>query len=198
MSDAVFPEFDGTMIEIERGAEWQTTTKESWSGVKTRVAHRPWPVWLYTLKVDVLRLEYSEVTALEAFFNAHRGAFESFLFRDPDYYSVIDQPFGVCDGATTVFQLSRAVGSWIEPVWAPAASPVIKRNGTPLVVVADYTLGTNGLVQLNTAYPSGTLTWSGDYYMRVCFKEDKMSLQQIMKGFWKAGKIQLESEVFPT
>lgn len=200
MSDLVFPEFDGITIDISRQAEWNTVVKEAWSGVETRIGQRAWPRWRYALKIDVLRAADGEVAALEAFFNRHAGMVESFLFRDPENFSVSNQPFGVCDGAATLFQLSRPVGTWFEPVWAPASSPapVIKRNGVTLVPVADYVLGTRGQVQLTSAPPSGTLTWSGNYYLRVRFGEDKLQLQRILLGLWKAGKVELISEVFPT
>ena len=199
MSNLVFPDYPGITIDIERTPEWSTLVKEAWSGVETRIGQRPWPRWRYALKIDVLRATDGEIAGLEAFFNRHAGMFESFLFRDPENHTVTDQPFGAADGAATLFQLARAVGDWIEPVWAPATSPapIIKLAGVPLVPVADYTLGTTGQVQLTFAPPAGQLTWSGGYYLRCRFDSDKLSLQRILRGLWKAGKIELISEVFP-
>jgi uncharacterized protein (TIGR02217 family) len=200
MSDLIFPDFPGITIDITRQPEWNTVIKEAWSGVETRIGQRAWPRWRYTLKIDVLRATDGEIGALEAFFNRHAGMVESFLFRDPENYRVTDQAFGVCDGAATLFQLNRPVGTWLEPVWAPSSSPapVIKRNGVALVPVTDYTLGTRGQVQLTSAPPSGTLTWSGEYYLRCRFGEDKLQLQRILLGLWKVGKVELVSEVFPS
>lgn len=200
MSNRIFPDLPGITIDIQRQPEWNTVIKEAWSGVETRVGQRPWPRWRYTLKVDVLRATDDEINALEAFFNAHYGALESFLFRDPERYSVSNQAFGVCDGSATLFQLARPIADWVEPVWAPAASPapVIKRNGSPLTIGNDYTLGTTGQVQTNTAFASGVLSWSGEYYHRVRFAEDKLGMQRILQGLWKSGKVEFISEVFPT
>lgn len=200
MSNLVFPDYPGITIDIQRQPEWHTMTKEALSGVETTVSYRPWPRWRYTLKIDVLRASEAEIAGLEGFFNRHAGAFEDFLFLDPENSSVADQPFGICDGTTTVFQLSRAVGDWVEPVWAPALSPapVLKRNGVALTPITDYSHGSNGLVQLNTAFASGQLTWSGNYYMRVRFTDDKLSLQRILLGLWKVGKVELISKVYPT
>ncbi|MDQ7989016.1 MAG: DUF2460 domain-containing protein [Candidatus Dactylopiibacterium sp.] len=200
MSNAILPDFPGITIDVQRSAEWNTVIKEAWSGAETRVAQRTWPVWLYSLKIDVLRADVDEINALEAFFNSRAGAWDSFLFRDPENAHVTDQQFGVCDGVATVFQLSRAVGTWIEPVWAPASTPapVIKHNGTPLVLGTDYSLGANGRVLLASARPSGVLSWTGDYFMRVRFADDKLQLQRICAGLWKVGKVELRSEVYPT
>lgn len=200
MSNDVYPSFAGLKPEVDRNPEWNTTVKEAVNGQETCVALRAWPRWRYTLTYEVLRSQYSAFTEraqLMGFFNKHRAQFDDFLYLDEEDNAVAGQAFGVTDGVATLFQLARPIDTWIEPVWAPAAAPAIKRGDTLLVAGTDYTLGSTGQVQLASAGSSGqTLTWTGGYYMRVRFAKDTANFKRFMKGLWQTGSIELLSKVY--
>jgi len=199
VSNDVYPSFPGLKPNVKRIPEWNTNVKEAFNGQETRTANRAWPRWRYTLSYEFLRSNPAlpERARLMAHFNKHRGRFESFLYLDEEDNAVADQTFGVTDGVATLFQLLRPIDAWLEPVWAPAAAPAIKRAGTLLTAGTDYTLGSTGQIQLAAAGSSGqTLTWTGSYYMRVCFGKDTGDFERFMSGLWQTGSIDLISEVF--
>ena len=110
----------------------------------------------------------------------------------------MDQAFGTGDGSTTLFQLCRPIGTWLEPVWAPATSPApaLKNNGA-VINSSGYSIGTTGLVQFSAAPLSGAvLSWSGDYYMRCRFADDKMDFERFLSLLWQAQSINLISKVY--
>jgi len=52
-------------------------------------------------------------------------------------------------------------------------------------------------VQFSTPPANGALlTWSGSYYMRVRFADDKMDFERFLHQLWSAGKIELRSKVY--
>jgi len=195
----IFPILPGVDIAIHRQPEWQTSIKEAWSGVETTIAQRPWPRWRFSLQFEILRASVGEVAALAAFFNAQRGSFGTFLFQDPEYNSVSNQRFGMGDGNATLFQLNRAINTWLEPVWAVADTPVIMKDGVVLKQQMDYVVGTTGQVQFTAAPAAGSvLSWTGRYFIPVRFSDDKLDFERIFSGLWKTGKIEFVSKVYPT
>lgn len=199
MSNDVYPALPGIKPTVKRVPEWRTRITEAVNGQETRVAQRAWPRWRYTLSYEVLRSDAAaaERAQLMAFFNKHRGAFESFLYADEEDNAVTNQQFGTTDGSATLFQLVRPIDTWLEPVWAPAAGAVIKRAGNTLVLNTDYTIGSTGLVTLTAAGAAGqALAWTGSYYMRVRFGKDSVDFERFLQGLWQAGSIELLSEVF--
>ena len=200
VSNSIFPlSLPGLDIVIKRSSEWKTQAKEAWNGQETTIAQRNWPRWNYEVSFNLLRsnIALAELQQLEAFFNSMRGAYDDFLLVDPEYSSVTDQAFGTGDGSTKIFQLNRAIGTWLEPVWAVSNSPtpVLKSNGP--VIGSGYTIGSTGLVTF-TAAPAAAaaLTWTGNYYMRCRFVDDSMSLERFLSKMWKSDSIHLISKVF--
>lgn len=194
----IFPTLPGLDIAIHRQPEWQTSIKEAWSGVETTIAQRPWPRWRYTLSFEVLRDSAGEVAALAGFYNAQRGSFSTFLFKDPDYNAVTDQQFGTGDGSSTLFQLCRPINTWLEPVWAVSAIPVVKKDGVAQALHTDFVIGTTGQVQFTVPPAAGAkLSWTGNYLIPVRFADDKLDFERMLSGFWKVGKVELISKVYP-
>jgi len=197
MSTQIFPSLPGMSIVIKRRPEWRTRISEAWNGQETRLAQRAWPRWRISLQFEVLREADGDLATLQAFFNAHRGAFESFRWLDPDASTVTDQAFATGDGNATLFQLTRQIGTWLEPVWEPnPAGLVVKDNGS-LVSPSAYVLGTRGQIQFNAAPAAGrVLTWSGSYWLRARFDKDELEFERFLKGYSKTGSVDLITEVF--
>lgn len=199
MSNLIYPSLPGLKPTVRRRPEWKSEIIEAWSGDETVIGRRQWPRWTYGLSYEVLRSDAAlpERAQLMAFFNRHRGAGESFLFVDEEDHAVTDQVFGTTDGYIKTFQLVRTIDDWIEPVWAPTGTPVIKRGSTTLTQGIDYTLGTMGQVVFQSAPAAGqTLSWTGEYAMRVRFASDSLDFERFLHGLWQVGSVELISKVY--
>ena len=199
MSNLIYPALPGLKPTVRRAAEWKSEIVEAWSGAETVIARRQFPKWIYSLSYEVLRSSpaLQERAQLMAFFNRHRGTGESFLFIDEEDNAVSNQSFGTTDGVTKTFQLTRSISDWVEPVWAVTGNPTIKRGATTLMAGIDYTIGSMGQVTFVAAGAAGqALTWTGNYAMRVRFKDDTLSFERFLEGLWSVGSVDLISKIY--
>ena len=187
MSNAIFPTLAGLAFPVTRKPIWNTTVQESVSGKETRVGYWTYPRWEYNLSVELLRTHggYSELQTLLGFFNARRGRLDDWLFLDPDDNSVNGAAFGIGDGVTTVFQLTRPYGGWVEPVRAVNYVGSIQANG---VQQPDHILDQfSGQITFNSPPASGViLSWTGSFYWRCRFIEDELETSKILSGIFTA------------
>lgn len=109
MSNAVFPTLPGLSFDVKKAPQWSTKIQQSTSRKELRLSYDSWPVYKWTLAYDVLRASssFNELQTLVGFFNARQGAYDSFLFSDPNDNTVVSHGFGIGDGSTTAFQLQR-------------------------------------------------------------------------------------------
>lgn len=188
MSNAVFPVMPGLQWDVKRTPVFGTTVTTAVSGREYRVANMPYPRYKYALSFAVLRQTpgYTELATLCGFFNARLGSFDSFLFADPEDNSVITQIIGTGDGSNKLFQLVRAFGSFIEPVYDVNAAPQISVNGALKTLTTDYTISATGLVTF-VAAPGAALsvTWTGTFYRRVRFTQDMADFSKFMQALWE-------------
>jgi len=97
----------------------------------------------------------------------------------------VGETFGVGDGATTTFQLIRAINSFTEPVYA-VFQPIIFDNGA--WVASGFTIGESGSITFSAPPASGAvLQWAGYFYFGCRFAQDDLSFEQIVTQLW-AGK----------
>ena len=92
------------------------------------------------------------------------------------------------------FQLVRAFGGYVEPVYDTNGAPSIYVNGVLKTVTTDYTISAIGLITFVTA-PGAALpiTWTGSYYRRVTFMQDTAEFNQFLYKLWELKTIELES-----
>lgn len=195
---AVLPVTVGFSIEADKIPVWGTKIATAVSGFERRVGERVYPVYDINLSVEVLRdaAGTDEAKTLIGFFNLRAGAFDAFLYTDPDDNAVSAQQFGVRDGTTLQFQLVRTFGGFAEPVQNVNALTNIKSNGVALASPADYTVDANGLVTLAVGGTVGhVLTWTGSYYWRVRFVEDKLGFRKMFKDLWQLKSLPLRGSV---
>lgn len=195
MSNAVFPSLIGLTSNVTRRPTWTTNILETVSGREIRGTYQIYPMYEFELAYDVLRdaKNGTDLATLIGFFLARQGSFDNFLYSDPQDSSVTTMNFGTGDGVTTQFQLTRTYGStftFAEPVQNVNGTPQIFVNGVLQTVTTNYTLSSTGLVTFVTAPGSGlALTWTGSYYYRCRFLEDKMDFRKIMLGLWSIDKV---------
>lgn len=196
MSNAVFPSLPGLKWGTTKTPIWKTLIQESVSQRELRASFVSYPVYQLSLSYEVLRAAtaYQELQSLIGFFNARRGAWDDFLYLDPDDNSVTDFQFGTGDGSTKIFQIARSYGGFVEPVQNLNGAPIIKVGGTLKATPADYSVSSTGQVTFLTAPGAGAaVTWSGSYYWRVRFLQDSCDFSVFLKDLWEAKKVELRT-----
>lgn len=204
MSTAVLPSLVGLGFPVKRTAMWSNIVQAASSGKEVRIAQWTFPKYKWTLLYNVLRsnMGWTELQTLLGFFNQRQGMFDSFLYRDADDNSVVNQTIGVGDGVTTVFQMARAFGNAVEPVLAVDTTYpcLIYINGTLLTSGVSVNLwGTSdvngpGAVIFATPPASGAvITATFNYLYPVRMSADNMDFEMFLSGYYKAGNFSFES-----
>jgi uncharacterized protein (TIGR02217 family) len=199
MSDAIFPTLPGLSWDQSTGLEFSTIVKRSTSGQEYRSLGMRYPLWNFALAYGVLRdASYStpntELQELAGFYLARQGAFDSFLFNNPNDNTASAVVIGTGNASNTTFQLCRSYGSTFtfnEPVNNANVVSAISFNGVTQNS-ANYTVSTTGLVTFNASTRPGAnvvVTWNGVYYYRCRFVEDKCEFNNMMRGLWELKKL---------
>lgn len=195
MAPPVLPMFKGFSYPAKRAPLWRTLHQESVAGFDNPIVLWSFPRWKYELPITALNsgaAAYQNLVAIEwqelaAFFNILSGSAGVFQYNDADDNTATAQLFGVGDGVTTQFPLTRTMtgtGSttFNEPVFAPMITDV-KING---VATGAYTLGTQGLVTFTSAPAGGAnLTWDGTFNWLCRFDEDSLDFSKFMNALWE-------------
>lgn len=192
MSNAVYPtSLPGLKLDNTLAPMFKTLVQESESGAENRLAFQLYPKWAIELQYEFLRSSavLPELQTLVGFYLQRQGPADSFLFTSPLDSTVSLQPIGTGNGSNRDFQLLRSLGGFAEPVfWPVAAGLLVYVNGSSV----GYSLGSNGLATLTTAPGAGaTVAWSGGYYYRARFADDKLDAKRFMARLWSAGKVAL-------
>ena len=222
MSNALFPEFSGLEWGAKKTPVFTTNIQKALTKAETRISYHDTPMYRWKIPLEFLRDDpdsqspvgdEAEYKTLINFFLARKGAFESFLYKDPSDNAVTDQQFGTGDGTTTSFQLSRQImGDFSEPVHNIDALQSITINGSPGEVIAygttwNETNDTYESVQSNHAIGSvsstgvftflspppsdAVLRWTGTFYFRVRFDGDELDFETMMNRFWESQEVGL-------
>lgn len=193
MSNSVYPTLPGLGLPWRRASRWSTRRRYTASGRRFATTDYTYPIWTYRLQYEFLRrdLTYTELDSLVGFFNVMRGAYDTFLFTDPDDNAVSALQFGTGDGSSTHFALTRAIGAASEPIGAVNGSISVTLNGTP---TSSYSLVSDRIVAFSGAPGAGqVLRWTGSYRMRCAFVDDEMDLEKFMQGFYSADGVEFET-----
>jgi uncharacterized protein (TIGR02217 family) len=200
MTSFVYPTLQGLTYDVTRYYVWHTEVQSALSGKRSTLAYMQYPLVHFELVYSILRDDQtpSDAKALMGLFNACQGSYDTFLFQDPDFNSFTSsnqQAFGTGDGTTTVFQLTAQYQNSGGPGTSEIiqnlnAVPVIYNNGV-IVSSSAYNLGLGvGIVTFTTAPASGhALTWSGSFYYRCAFDDDKLEFVKFMKQWWVVKKV---------
>lgn len=192
MSNVIFPALPGLAWSVLKTPTWRTGIQQAYSGKEVRIAYRDRPIWRFALSYEFLRgaSRYAELQKLAGFFNARRGAFDSFLFRDPSDYTVAGQAFGVGDGTRKAWALVHAMDGWTEPI-GHSGDGLIYVNGSLKTFGTDFTADGVNVFFINAPPAGAALTWSGTFEYRVRFEKDSMEFDQFMKDLWQLKKCEL-------
>lgn len=193
------------------GPEFKTRIKVLLSGRERRNAD--WRQCRFRYTLPFLNIGVGKYTAIAQMFYSCHGMLHNFLYRDPLDNVAQEEEFGIGDGTTTSFQLSklsatdgvfyqREVYALYTPADDGSAVPavlVVTVNGTPTAVTIDYE---RGIVTFAVAPAYGTvLRWSGSFAVWVRFDQDWLpfSIDNRRDGddYARNGQVQLVSDAPP-
>ena len=166
------------------------------SGKRTRLNLMEYPIYNYELKFNFLRstLALNEWQTLSDFISTVHGGAELFKFNDVTDNSVVAQQFGIGDGSTSIFQLTRVLYTFAEIVYLLNGSPSIYINGT-LVPSYLYTISATASVCFKVPPAAGAaLTWTGSYYWPSRFDEDEAAFSNFYQNLWRLNTLKFTTE----
>ena len=198
MSSNIFPVLPGLDWNVVAAPEFTTQVRRAVSGRELRGSYMAYPLWNFSMKYEFLRGGGLgvELNKLAGLFLVSRGQWDNFLYTAPHDNAVTVEQFGVGNGSTSAFQLTRAFGygglKFVEPVMNLNSAPLIYVNGVLKTVTTDYTINSTGVVTFVTP-PAGALalTWTGSYYYRCRFMMDTAQFSQFMQNLWELQKLEL-------
>lgn len=194
MSNNLFPTLAGLAWPVHRQVlPPPVAVKTTPSRREFRARDSSVPLYRWTLPFEFLRVSQAnpDWQTLVGFYNQQGGPFDDFIFVDQLDQIVVNQTIGVGDGSTTVFQLARALGGFLEPVYAPVGSQTIQVAGS---TVTPTSISATGVVTLASAPTAGQLvTWTGSFGWRVRFADEYADFEQFMAAFWALKKLTLLS-----
>lgn len=191
----------GLKFDSERTPIFRTGVQSAVSFKESRLSYALFPVFEFSLQYELLRHDTtpSDLRNIVGFFGEHRGRWDTFLYNDPTYNTVVDEPFGVGDGVTTQFQLVAKFGNatsyaLTELIQNLGAAPTIKKAGVTQTVTTHYTISGTGVVTFVTAPAAAeALTWSGSFYYRCRFVDDHLTTTEFMNKLWATKQVKLRS-----
>jgi uncharacterized protein (TIGR02217 family) len=197
MSTAILPSLAGLGFDVTRTPVWDTTVQQAVGGKETRIARQTYPRWKWELQYNVLRssASFAELQQLAGFFNARQGMFDTFLYQDADDNSAVGQQIAIGDGVTTVFQLVRSFGGFLEPVLAPNTVRAVYLNAVPQGSgVSNTAWNTSnsqgpGVLIFTTPPAAGTVIAADfSYYFPVRMSSDSVDFTLFMLQYYKTKK----------
>lgn len=146
---------------------------------------------------------FAQLEAVLAFFEARRGRLTGFRWKDrfdyrscasPGLPAATDQPIGLGDGTTAVFQLAKTYGDGASPYVRPIRKPVagsvtVAVAGVPAAAPAFGVDATTGLVTFAAGFvpaPGALVTAGFEFDVPVRFDTDYL---EIDLSHFEAGQI---------
>jgi uncharacterized protein (TIGR02217 family) len=190
MSYNVFPTFIGRTWDIKKRPITSTLIQQADSGAEYRTSRYQYP--LYEFDIEIEYLSQADFGRLIGFFNQQGGPFTPFYWTNDNDNTATNYAFGTGNGTTTQFQLSKFDSSyWNEPIAGVNGTPTIYVNG---VATTPASISASGLVTFSSAPANGaSLTWTGNYYYLVRFKDDQIEVGQFMSQMYEATTITLRT-----
>ena len=192
MSDVLFPDLR-IGYDLTRKPMFNTKIMTSVNGRELRASYQAVPKYEFSLTLPGLQERKGELQAIEDFFIARRGAFDSFLFKMPwdnEYECTFNG-----DGTTTSFQLYKdqlPLGNtetfetedplmWDENLDTPMWTDLEARMWD-----MQYGVSKNGVLTLPVPLAAGdSVTVKGTFYYRCRFDDDGQAFTLFSYRLWK-------------
>jgi uncharacterized protein (TIGR02217 family) len=159
---------------------------------ETRISTTPYCRWDFEMTFPYVKGTFNDSTSylnqVVGFYMQMQGAAQSWLFDDPQdnlIPNTAPATFGLGDGTTKVFQITRPIGGYADIIQnIKPGTLVVYINGSSTTA---FSIDTLGVISFTSAPANGAvLAWSGGYYFRCRFEEDSLSnLAQIALNHWQ-------------
>lgn len=178
----------GLTFSVHKKPTFKTKVSEATSGNEFRNALMQYPRWDFELTYEFLEDQSGAASSLKTimgFFLARQGPFDSWLFKDPDDYLVVDGFCGVADGVTVEFPFCRTMGEFHEKVGQidPANTINVYVDGV-LVDPGDYTVTMPNLIVFDVAPASGNVTADFQFFFACRFIDDQQDYEKFYDKLW--------------
>jgi uncharacterized protein (TIGR02217 family) len=169
--------------------KWDVIIKKSGSKKRKTMTTQAYPEWV--IKCAYTCLDVDEIEQLAGFFAKVKGQLSPFLWKDFEDYKQENVRIGTGNGVNKDFQLLRNYADeYVEPIYDVVPGTLTVYVGE---VSVPYTLGTDGLVTLDTEPEIGSpVTATFEYYWRVAFDDD-ITWENFWYGYYKLNTITLVS-----
>lgn len=196
MSDVLFPDLR-IGYDLTRKPMFNTKIMTSVNGREQRASYQAVPKYEFSLTLPGLQERKGELQAIEDFFIARRGAFDSFLFKMPwdnEYECTFNG-----DGTTTSFQLYKGqlplgntqskVAIDADPTfWNDNDNQQFWSNNDNELFWDDtkITVSKSGIVQATKPVKVGhKISVKGTFYYRCRFADDGQAFTLFSYRLWK-------------
>lgn len=188
MSNEVF-NFD-LDIPYEEEIEYKTLVSESEAGKEQR--YQKWQRPRRTFRIRLDARTASQGDQIWRFYTRHKGAFDTFLFQNPNENPVSAEVIGSGDGATSVFYLGRSVDiSTGDCILTPGSASFTRSVGGTgdFLTFGAYSIDEPiGQITTNAVLPSGDVLKSNyNFRYRVRFREDILSREIFVPNLYRFG-----------
>lgn len=144
----------------------------------------------------------AETQTLVAFFRSvAQGRLHGFRFKDPlPGESIgVDEPLGIGNDSTTVFQLIKRYTSGASvadrPILKPIISTLVLKSNGGIIPIGEYEVNAVGEVEFLTAPATGeTLTATFEFDVPVRFDTDRLPIQRVAPDVYTWQSVKLWEE----
>jgi len=196
MSDVLFPDLT-IGYDLTRKPMFNTKIMTSVNGRELRASYQAVPKYEFSLTLPGLQERKGELQAIEDFFIARRGAFDSFLFKMPwdnEYECTFNG-----DGTTTSFQLYKKSGEGLIPLgntesfetedplmWDEDLDAPMWTDLNARMWDMQYGISKSGILTLPVPLAEGdSVTVKGNFYYRCRFADDGQAFTLFSYRLWK-------------
>ena len=194
-----FPVLAGQGWSVHKRPTFSTRVASHVSGREVRRSLYAGTLYEFEVSYDGLAssgfpgLGATSLQTLLGFYLACQGQFGTFLYTDPTDSVAKSQVIGTGDGATPVFVMPRAIGSFSEPVsWVTGIGNVYL--GGAAQASSAYALTPPNVLTFAAAPASGAAISADFTYAFVCrFLDDQEDFENIMAGLWQMQSLKFRS-----
>lgn len=191
----------GLTFDVVRSYSWNTGFQKALTNKQSALAYLIYPPCHFELNYELLRddITTSDIKALVGIHNAVMGRGDTFLYTDPEFNSVTAQAIATSTGSTATryqliatYQNSGGPGT-PEAIQNLNGTPTLFDNGSS-ILGSHYTIDATGGITFSTSPTTGhAITWTGAFYYRCRFDDDKIDWTKFLNKWWKASRIGFES-----
>lgn len=188
----------GLSFSVHKKPGFKTRVSEAPSGMEVRNSLTEYPRWDFELTYEFLEDRSgadSSLKTIMGFFLQMRGAYDSWLFKDPDDYQATAVAIGTGDGATPEFPLVRSMGGFLERIGQVDTANTINIYADGVLVdPADYTITLPNRLIFDVSPALGVdITGTYQYFFVCRFIEDQMDFEKFADKLWSLQQVEFRS-----